>query len=725
MASPVNSFMDMAKSLRDTLLRAIKAGLDEKKRVYVPGAKACNEFYLGNYKHLFKEKTMAAVDNNFLTVNTEVANKPMRLPMFQMADNVVAQFVQVYSPYLTQGEMTRTVTATKPYSPPPSAYGIDPPQLQQMQMSNPDKNQVQMYAQTQQQAVQQFQIDQMIMMKDGELRLCRAQMLEILLNYFAKELNLREERKRVVDESLIVGAGVFITELVSMPLSNNQLLIASNWVSMNDIVWDPDCVRTKDAKWLAIQYRAPAWMVSRLFNVPETDLKPNTRSSVGQNMSDYVNVPPHRKTDISNDEVVFWKVWSRVGCGARLQPLNSRNKMLSDYDNQIGDYAWFVVTDCCDYPLNFGPTVYQQATMVDEQNKQAMAQHDQATAQYQQYGKMALMAGMVPPPPPQPPQIQDPWEIIKTACLWPIEFFLDIDDPWPVTVLEYHTRPGSPYPVPHLEFCLSYMNFMVWVICFIADKCYRSNRTIWLIDESISQQLQDAIIKGEDEAIVKMRDVSEAAIKEFIQFVDAPEIKKEIFDVYAFFQEKFERASGLTDLMQAKMARATRSATEAKVISDASTLRPESMADQVYHIDTRVARKEAIAAMRLLQGSDIASIMGDPAGRAWDQLVINRDIITLLRESQYDVVASPGRVLDLNTRQNQAQSMAQIVLPLLTQIGQVTGQFGPANAVLTEYAKANQIDPALVQLPPIIPPVQGGSPKGQASPPKQTQNDDS
>ena len=680
--------------------------------MYIPGAKACNEFYLGNYKHLFKEKQMTAVDNNFLTINTEVANKPMRLPMFQMADNVVAQFVQVYSPYLTQGEMTRTVVGAKPYAPPPAAYGIDIPPVQQMQMGNPDRNQVQMYVQMQQQAVQQFQIDQMMMMKDTEIRNCRAEMLQILLNYFAKELNLREERKRVVDESLIVGGGVYITELVSLPESQ-QKLIASNWLSMNDIVWDPDCVRTKDAKWLAIQYRAPAWLVARLFNIPESDLKPNTRSAVGQSMADIINIAPHHKTDIANDEVVFWKFWSRTGSGARLQPANGRNKLLDMYDQQLGDYTWFVVSDCCDYPLNFGPAIYQQASMVDQQNKQM-------AAEYQQYSQMAMMQGMMPPPEPQQ---QDPWEIFKTACQWPIPYYLDVDDPWPITLLEYHTRPGSPYPVPHLEFCLSYMNFMVWVICFIADKCYRSNRTIWLIDESISEQLRETILNGEDEAVVNMRDVSEAAIKQFVQFLEAPEIKKEIFDVYAFFQDKFERASGLTDLMQAKMARAARSATEAKVISDASTLRPQSMADQVYHIDTRVARKEAIAAMMLLTGEDIGAIMGDAAGRAWDNLVLNRDIVTLIRESQYDVVASPGRVLDLNTRQDQAQQMATVILPLLTQIGQVTGLFGPANAVLTEYAKANQIDPALMQIPNMPPPQQTAPPKGQASPPKQQPKD--
>jgi len=706
--APVQSFLEMSKSQKDTIIRAIKVGAEEKRRVYIPGAKACNQLYLGQYKHLFKENSVAAVDNAFLTVNTEVANKPMRLPMFQMADNVVAVYVQVYSPYLTQGEMIRTVTPTKPYAPPPAAYGIDPVPLQAIQQQNPQ------YVMQQQQAMMQMQIDQMMMQKDTELRGCRAEMLEILLNYFAKELNLREERKMVIDESLIVGGGVYMTELVTLPESN-QKLVSSNFISMNDIVWDPDATRTKDCKWLAVQYRAPAWLVSRMFSIPIGDLKPNTTSSVGKSMADDININPHMKRDLGKDEVVFWKFWSRIGSGARLQPKESRNAMLDKVDEMLGDYCYYVVSECCDYPLNFGPQVFDEAMQAEQQAAQMQPQIDQAAMQMQ-------MMGMPPEQIQQQVQQMTPTDsitLIKAACAWPIPYYMDVDDPWPITSLEYFKRPSSPYPVPPLEFCLSYINFMVWVICFVADKCYRSNRTIWLIDEGISDQLRESIIQGSDEAVVKMKDVGMGIIKEFIQFVDAPEIKASIFQVYEFFQTKFQQASGLTDLMMAQMAGGKeRSATGAKISQDAATLRPQSMADQVYHIDTRLSRKEAIAAMYYLQGTDVAPIMGQPGGTAWQNLIMSKDMVELMRETQYDVVASPGRVLDLNTRAEQSNNMAQMVLPLLVNIGNATGMFGPANAILTEWAKSNQIDPALVQIPDMPPPQMQGQTKGVASPAK-------
>jgi len=686
--APAQAFTEMMKSHRETIMIAIKAGLEEKRRVYIPGAKACHQFYLGEYKHLFKEQNLAAVDNAFLTVNTEVANKPMRMPMFQMADNVVATYVQIFAPYLTQGEMTRTVVATQPYAPPPAAYNIDPEPLQMVQSQNPQ------YVMAQQQAMFHMQIDQMLMQKDGQLRDCRAAMLEILLQYFAKELNLRQERKMVVDESLVVGGGCYITELMLMPESQ-QKMIGSNFLSMSDIVWDPDCVRAKDAKWLAIRYRGPAWKVAEVFGIPETDIKPNVSSSVSKGMADSINVTQHLKKDIANDEVEYWKFFSRMGSGVRLKNSKARNPMLEQIDQMLGEYCYFVVSDAVDYPLNFGQDVFNAALQAEQQASQ-MAQLP------------PFVQASMPPP-------EDSIQILKAACAWPFGFYMDLDDPWPITVLEYFKRPGSPYPVPPLEFCLSYLNFMAWVICFIADKCYRSMRTIWVLDETISDQLKQAIQQGEDEAIVRMKETDKDTIQELVGFIDAPEIKKSIFEVYEFFTQKFERASGLTDLMQAKMAR-TRSATEAKVIADASTLRPQSMADQVYHIDTRVARKEAIAAMSLLSGQDIAPIMGQPAGMAWQNLIMSKDIVELMRETSYDVVASPGRVLDLNTRQEQANAMAQMVLPLLVSIGNATGLFGPANAILHEWAKANQIDPKLVAIPNMPPPQ--AETKGVASPAK-------
>lgn len=694
-------FIDMLKSLRDTVQSAIRAGLEVKRRVYLPGAKACYDLYLGNYKQIFgndKDKNspnVATVDSTFLSINVDVNEKPIRIPVFTMADNVVATYAQVYAPYLGQGEMTRTVRSTQAYAPPPAAYGIDPEPMQQMQMQFPG------YIDQQNQAMMQMQIDQMMMMKDNQIRDCRATMLKDLLNYFAKEMNHRAERKLVIDESLIVGGGMYMTELAVMP-ETDMKIVASNFLSMNDIIWDPDATRIKDCKWLAVQYRAPAWQVARQFGIPEADLKPNTSSTVSRGISDNIHARPEYKKDLGKDEVVYYKFWSRMGIGARLQSKQARNPMLSAIDEMCGDYTWVVVTDCCDYPLNFGPTVIEQAQQAEEQA--ALAQQFQAAT-----------GQMVPP-------MESSTDIVKAATAWPDPFFLDIDDPWPVTELSYFTRPGSPYPVPPLEFCLSYINFMAWVICFVADKCYRSMRTIWLIDEQISDQLKEAIRNGQDEAVVNMKGVGEEAVKQFVQFLEAPEMKGTIFDVYSFFQNKFERASGLSDLMQAKLDRATRSATEAKMIGDAATLRPQAMADQVYHVDTRVARKEALVAMLHLSPRDIGTIMGQPAAMAWQNLIMNRDITELMREAEYDVIASPGRVLDLNTRADQAANMAQMVLPLLVNIGQTYGLFGPANAILTEWAQANQIDPKLVQIPNMPPPQMiAAEAKGVPSPPKKTE----
>lgn len=679
------------KEHRDLILEAILAGLNQKKSVYTRGAGECLQFFLGQHSYLFNPKYIT--DQMYMTIGANPKNdKPARIPHFQISDNWVSKFVQIVTPYLTQGQIIRTVKPSKPFVPTPTCYGIDPPMLQQM------KSQSQGYMQSdpsyimrQQAASMKMMMDQIAIQTDMERKDSMAQMIEKVLNYTANELGLQKERRCVVEEALILGFAGYITETIKMP-GTDQSLVGSNYVMANDIVWDPDAARQKDCKWLAIQCRAPAWLFSRLYGIPEEEIKCNQRSTtsdaiherlvVNSGGDQYVNqkTPP-------KDEVVYWKFWSRMGCGARLQSKESRNQMMDQLDQRLGDFCFFIVTDAIDYAANMSPMLFAQANEQASQNKQQMA--------------MAMMSGQQVDPATMP---TDPMVIVQQACSWPTPYYMDVDDPWPVTILEFHRRNGSPYAVPHFEFALSYLKFMVWVISFVADKCYRSNRDFWLIDEQVGEKLRTAIEEGEDEAIVALKGVDQKGLEAFVKILEAPEVKKSILEVYEFFERKVSEMTGLTDLMQASLARSMRTATEAQVLSDASQLRPKDMALKVNECDTRVSRKEAIASAMLYNSNDLVPILGQAGATAWDALHVRANPIQIVRETDYDVLASQGRVLDLNTRQDQSNKMVQLVLPMMVQLGQATGMFGPANQLLVEWAKANQIDPELVQFPNMPPP---------------------
>ncbi len=682
-----NSFNDggALSELRDGWLKAIKAGLQEKARVYARGAKECLDFYLGDHSYLFKP---GFIENQMYLSAPGADEKPGRLPHFQISDNIAAKFVQIMKPYLTQGVLRRSVLPNKPYMPPPAAYGIMPGFVEQMQTVPPDQMQIimqknPMIAQ-QYQAVMKMEQEKNQVMTDATLRQARADMMEKVLNYSAHELNISSERKRIVEEALVIGAGVYLTEIIKMPGTTNEKLIGSRYIQMNDLVWDPDATQVKDCKWLAIQCRAPAWLVARQYNVPEEIIKPNAASTVSTQYYKELlvragadNVHSRKPAE---DEVVYWKVWSRMGSGARLDTWQKRSETAKQLDAELGDFCFFVVTDCVPFPLNLNDMVFQEAMRANMESQQAMAMG-------------------VPPE-----QAITGKQVIQMAVQWPTPFYLDVDDPWPVTMQEFHKRSGSPYPIPHLEFCLSYMKFLVWILSFVADKCYRSNRDFWLIDDTIAAQVIKAIESGDDEAIVKMKDLAGATLDQFIKILEAPEVKKSILEVYQFFETKFGQMSGLTELLQAELSRSMRTATEAQVVSDVSQLRPKSMAEEVAATDSRVARKEAITWQMHGKPEDIAPILSVPGANAWVSLNSNVPPVRMLRETQFDVISGPGRQLDLNTRQDQSNKMAQLILPMLVQYGQLTGRFGPANQVLMEYAKANQIDPDLVQLPDTPPP---------------------
>lgn len=663
----------LLKTIRDTCLTAIQAGLEEKDRVYTPGARECLRLYLNNHhRHLFAPERNVQ-ENYALYVNLEGggSSRRARKPMFQMDDNVAGRAVQIYVPFLLGEETVRTVEANKPFVPPPSVYGIVDQQItwQQYQAGNLA------FVQQQRDATLQYQAAMQQIEMDYQRRTFNASMKQGLLNYTVKELGLRMENELAAVESIVLGGGAWITGIIDLPGGLGRLP-GSTFVSMNDIVFDPDCMRGKDAKWLAIRFRFPRWLISRITGIPENEIKGTQSSSISnqqyKQLLSTIGNDSRKHIPKPQDEVEVWKFWSRMGCGARLMAYDKRDAMFAALDNQLSDFVYYLISDCCEYPLNLTP--------------QHLAQMIQMSQQVEQMTAMGV-----------PPQY-DPVDIIRAATAWPVEYYLDQDDPWPITVAAFYHRTGSPYPIPLLEFCLSYIKFMIWCIGFIAEKTYRSNRDFIAVDEAIGEQLIAALESEEDDTIVKVKLADKKAVTDLIQYLSAPPLHKDILDVYAFFERKFQQASGMSDLLEAMMSRQMRSATEAQVIDQAARLRPDKMASDFDDAQRKLARKEAIAAHKL-QGKDVAFLVGQPGAMAWDQMVQQTPIQEAFREASYKVEAFRGRKVSQQLRHEQTQEMVSYVLPVLLNFAMETGITDSVNGVLTKWAEARNIDPATVQLP--------------------------
>lgn len=682
---------------------AIDCGIEKKEKVYGRGAAECKEFYLGNHGYIFNAAKSMLDQQLYLTVGNEGStnDKPTRIPRFQISDNWAAKFVQIITPYLTQGAMTRTVTPSKMYTPSPVIFGVDPMQVAQfkfqMYEAQGGKALAQQYAMQQQQANMQMQMAQMQVMTESEIRNSRSDLIGKMLVYTQKELGLSKKRRCVIEEALVLGFGGYLTELVNMP-GSNQRLVTSSYILAEDIIWDPDVMQESDAKWLAIRCREPKWLFAAKYGVAEEEVKANMSSITGQGVrKDLIITAGGEQNLIDTDKcdtVEYYKVWSRMGTGARFQPVENRNPTLIGLDQYLGDYCFFIVTEALDFPANLSPSVLQQVS-------DGM--------------QMAMMAKALGQP------AQDPRMLLKQSVTHPTPFYLDPDDPWALTTLGFHRRNGSPYYIPHLEFSLSYLKFMVWAISFIADKCYRSQRDLIIMDATIAKQLREAIENGDDEAIVELKGTDSKTLDQFVKILSMPELNTSIVDIYQFFEQKVEQMTGMSDLMQAQMSRQMRTATEAKVISDASMLRPNDMLAKVNEVDTRVTRKEAIASILHYQPTDVAPALGQVAAMAWSKLFMKPDPVAILREADYDVIAGPGKILDLGTRQQNAQTSMQIFMPILAQLAQATGNLSGVRSLKDEFCKAYQIDPDTIELPdlPLPPPpeAEGKGAKGVASPP--------
>ena len=102
-----------------------------------------------------------------------------------------------------------------------------------------------------------------------------------------------------------------------------------------------------------------------------------------------------RKRGLSNDLLIYYKIYSKMGIGGRLQGINR------DYRRPLeifGDYAYVVVAEGVPFPLNLPPDVVND------------------------------------------PSFQADPNAVFSRTAWPTPFWAD--DEWPVSVLDFHTMAG-------------------------------------------------------------------------------------------------------------------------------------------------------------------------------------------------------------------------------------------------------------------------------------------
>jgi len=550
-----------------------------------------------------------------------------------MTCNRVAEMVQLFGPVLYHKNPIRQVNPRKLPAPPPGVFG-DPnnPQVQQQY----------------QMMMQQLQQSQMV---DNT----RAQLLEFYLNYTPTELDLQTESRQVIDEAIIKGAGVFWTELY-YPKGTNMRLVGSFYDTVDNLFVDPDMESMKDAKWIARRRVRPVWEVEQQYNLKPGTLRGNVESYNAQAASQTEEDADYqRKRGLSNDLLIYYEIFSKMGLGARLSG-SPTNKAQGKILDSFGDFCYLVVANDVPYPLNL-PSSLLNAPGQDQ--------------------------------------------TILNTLEWPTPFWAD--DEWPYTALSFHWIPRQVWPMSHLKPALGEMKFLNWAYSFVASKIRTTCRDFIAVKKSASEEIKSAIGGGYDLTILELEH-QHKSIREVVEFLQHPPFNADIWKVIEAVEDNFEKRVGLTELVYGMSAHQLRSASEANMKSNQIQVRPDDMANKVENAMTLIARKEAMAARWNLQPQDVAPIMGPLGAQMWTQFVMSANLYEVVHQLDYRIEAGSTRKPNKDRDANNLQQAMQTLFQPLYGHAQQTGDFGPVNKLIGDWAKSIDMDPSGYMMQPPPPP---------------------
>jgi len=619
--------------------------MEYKKRKFQEDAEEALNFYNGPHDFMYYPK-YATSSRGFVLGNEE----DIPDPTFRMSVNKVAEMVQIFGPVLYYKNPQRQVNPRRFPAPPVELFG-DP--------SNPNVQQA--YVAIAQQINQSRAVDK-----------ARAALLEAYLNYTPDALDLKRHSRRAIDETIIKGAGVLWTELYQ-PAGSDILMVGSFYDSIDNLFIDPDMESFEDAKWIARKCVHPVWAVETEFGLPPGTLRGNLESynqqavSMTEEDADY-----QRKRGLSNDLLVYYRVYSKQGIGARLSggpggqaSLDALRKTLDTF----GDYVFLVIVPDVPYPLNLPPFLLEQVGA------------DQ--------------------------------EILK-RLEWPTPFWAD--DAWPCSLLSFHEIPRSVWPMSHVKPAMGEQKFINWSYSMLTSKIRTTCRDFIACKKSAAEEIKSALTAGTDLTLLELEH-SYANITEVVSFLQHPQWNGDIWKMVEAVEANFEKRVGLTELMYGMSEKQMRSAAEAQSKANQLQVRPDDMANKVEDWMSDVARKEALAARWHLTGKDVAPILGQFGAQLWQQLLETSTMSEVLHELEYRIEANSARKPNKDRdAQNMQQAMQALFGPMM-QYASATGDFQAINKLIGDWAKSIDLDATGYLFKPPPPPPPMAAPPPGAPPP--------
>ena len=608
------------QALKSVWRRMIDHAIKDKQK-FQDEADECMAFFDGPYDFLYGKG-----NSDDLLYKGKRKNLPK--PSIAVTVNKIAEGVQIFGPTLYSKNPICKVNPRKEPMIPQEAFGnAQDPMVQQQVMG------------IMQQLGQQERIDIM-----------RAALLSGYLNYLPEAINLKETSRDCIDEAIIKGAGVAWAVMDQLPAGKNMPAI--EYDTIDNLFVDPDHESINHARWVARRFCKPVWEVEAERGLPKETLKGNYGSSSAEAADKAIN----RKEGKTNDLLVYWGIWSKMGLGGLLKGVSEDAAEM----DRFGRYVYVEVCDGYEYFLNV------------------------------------------------PEEIWDNDEEIRRRVQWETPFWADTptSNGWPFELFAFHKVPRKIWPMSHFKAGIGHLQFINWATSFLISGIQKRSRDFIAIAESSGEELKRALQSGDDLEMINMKTSLGESIDKVVNFLKHPEFNKDIMPIVQWQQHEFEKATGLNELMYGLQHKQDRSATESKIKENFINVRPEDMGVKVEETMSGCFRKMAMMSRWHQKGQEIAEVYGQVIGQLWDQYVATADMNELMHGLEYRIEAGSTKKPNRAKDQEDASNLMRDLFPMLSKYAMSTGNVDQANALLEIFGKANdlEVDKLKIPKPPPQPP---------------------
>lgn len=484
-----------------------------------------------------------------------------------------------------------------------------------------------------------------------------SQLLTLWLNYTPRETpggGLAGQSEMAVIDALIKGRGVLSVEKYQFPGSGRTITRARR-VKPEYLLIDPDFDSLDEAKWISIKHIDPHWEVERRFKLKPGSLKNKaTLESIwshGEYQGNEGKGESHRKSGQTNDLVVWYEIFSKCGPGGRLTGIDEGVKQ--ELEETAGDYAYLAICSECPYPLNC-PTEFLKGG----------ASHSE----------------------------------VKDRFQWPVPVWAD--DRWPIECLDFYPDPSNAWPIPPLGPAMGELKLLNFIVPWLCNRTYSSMRDFWAVAGPHVEHYRKYLEEGDDQSIIPTP-IGTDDVRKAVAILSGPEAKADVWKIIELVSTMFDKRTGLTEFAYGKNEDGTQNRTAEETIAKARAVgvRPEHMQNKVVAWQSNVSTLEGFLTRWFVTGEDVEPLLGKLGRMLWEQYIMSSDVEAVARQMEFTVAAASMRRPNRDRDIANFQSFSQQFGTTLDKYGETTGNYGPFNGMLENWADFHDADLSKCMIP--------------------------